>query len=263
VNALRRTLALVALAWLAASLAGVSAPAAAGSGASRARGTASRRPAGPAPVPGGRLGGFADSGAFLRFYHEQTWGTVGFTWRPDGSLESRTLRGRPATRADLIRIEPDAGGEWTRVWLGVSRDSAIVERFGSRAVLRAEGRVDTLELEPGTLLDGTPALLSQVPRAYDRSRGGVQRMPVLILPMHQVQGTVARLGTATRTVGGRSQRFERWRYEVPGSRYILWTDGKGRVCYADDSTEAFGFVRVGFEALRGPRAKEPAAPKER
>jgi len=262
VNLLRPVQALALLAWLAATLAGPSARAAAG-GASPARGTSSRHPDGPAPVPGGHLGGFADSGAFLRFYHDQTWGTVGFWWRPDGRLESRTLRGRPSTRGDLIRIESDAGGEWTRVWLGLRRDSALVERIGSRAVLRAEGRVDTLELEPGTLLDGTPALLSQVPRAYDRSRGGVQRMPVLILPMHQVQGTVARLGTATRTVGGRSQRFERWRYEVPGSRSILWTDGQGRVCYADDSTEAFGFVRVGFEALRGTRSKEPAAPKAR
>ena len=260
-NLLRRGLALALLACLVATLAGT--PARLASGATPARAASTRRLTNAAPVPGGHLGGFADSGAFLRFHREQTWGTVGFTWRPDGSLESRTLRGRPATRGDRIRIESDAGGEWARVWLGLSRDSAIVERIGSRAVLRAEGRVDTLELEPGTLLDGTPALLSQVPRAYDRSRGGVQRMPVLILPMHQVQATVARLGTATRTVGGRRQRFERWRYEVPGSRYVLWTDRAGRVCYADDSTESFGFVRVGFEALRRIRPKEPAAPKVR
>lgn len=241
----RRTLGALALACLVASALG-----------------ATPRPTAraPRPVPGGRLGGFADSGAYVRFHKNEIWGTIGFTWSRSGAIESRTLRGRPAARGDLIRIQSDASGEWQRVWVGVSRDSALLERFGSRAALHAEGRVDTLQLAPGTMLDGTPALLSQVPRVYDRARGGVQTIPVLILPMHQVQGTVARLGTATRSIGGRRQRFERWRYEVPGSRYVLWTDGLGRVCLANDSTEHFGFVRSGYEVLLGTGALAPATP---
>jgi hypothetical protein len=246
----RRALGALALAWLALAVLGATPPRRAAPAAARA----------PRPVSGGRLGGFADSGAYVRFYRNEIWGTISVTWSRDGRLESRTLRGRPAARADRVRIEPDSSGEWRRVWLGVSRDSALLERFGSRVALHADGRVDTLELAPGTMLDGTPALLSQVPRVYDRVRGGVQKIPVLILPMHQAQATVARLGTATRSIAGRPQRFERWRYEVPGSRYVLWTDGLGRVCLANDSTEHFGFVRAGYEALLGPGARVPATP---
>lgn len=212
------------------------------------------------PVRAHHLGGFSDSATFVRFHENEVWGTIGFTWRPDGHVESRTLRGRPAARADLIRIEPDANGDWSVVWIGVSRDSAWLERLGSRAALHAEGRVDTLDLGEGVMLDGTPGLLAQVPRVYDRGRGGVQRIPVLVLPMHQSRATVARLGSTRRSVAGRSQTFERWRYEAPGVRYQLWTDRLGRVCLANDSTERFGFVRQGYEALLGAKALTPAPP---
>lgn len=206
-------------------------------------------PARPARAAAEHFGGFSDSGVFVRYFKDQVWGMMAFRWQPDGTIETRTARGRPAAGIDEMRLTPDASGAWKTVRVQVGRDSAFLERVGTVAVLRAERRVDTLRLDPGTVLSGTPALLAQMPRAYSRSKRGEQKIPVLVVPMHQGIATVALLDTVSRTWKGGGGRLERWRCEMPGAHYVLWTDSLGRVCLADDAFEHFGFVRAGYEAL--------------
>lgn len=139
---------------------------------------------------------------------------------------------------------------------GEEKQSGRVSVTGEKArVSRHDGQETELDCPPGVIVtsapDWTDAFL--MARRYDRTRGGKQEFAGLwIHPTQQPLRptfTIAREGEDTVEYHGETVRLDRYAITLRGgSRYVGWSDAKGRlVKLAPESSPRGGIVLEGWE----------------
>ena len=131
------------------------------------------------------LAGFEDQATFFLIVNEERLGVMQSTWKSDGHFESHTtisLAGQSVQAS--TRIIPDADGRWTQITMEAPTGTVNITREGSSVKRTIKEKTTTWETREGLLLfeNNAPALMSQALRQYDRSKGGVQSFPLIILP---------------------------------------------------------------------------------
>lgn len=217
--------------------------------------TAASQPTTEATALPASLAGFTDQGEFDLYKDEERIVAIEFTWKPDGAFENTstiTMAGQSVTRK--VTIEPDADGRWKKITADTPLGPAILEREGGTARRTLNEKVDTIPMRPGAVMfeNFSPALMAHAVRQYDQAKAGKQTFPLFIVPAIVMEGSLERMDTVERMIGGRDVRFTRYTYGVPGVDVIIWLDDAGRVCFGDVPAQRAAYVRRGYEALRQP-----------
>ncbi len=217
------------------------------------------------PRPDFPLNVFEDEADFTFYLNEEVLVTSHSAWLADGSVSSEYRLSMAGQHVDSkLDIDVDEAGYWTEIHMETPRGPVTVTREGSKAVVDdGKGTDNTVEILPNTILfeNFTPILMSQMVMAYDREAGGKQVFPLFIVPAVVMEGSLERLETAERTIGGEDQTFTVYRYGVPGVDIILWVDEGGRVCMGDVPAQSGAYVRNGYEALRLKEEDDPLLSK--
>lgn len=218
-----------------------------------------------APAVPATLAGFSDAGTFYIFKGEERIVTVDFTWKDDGSFENRstlTLGGQ--TVKTSFTITPDRQGRWDQVEMkSPAGDVKLVRKDGSVAVT-AQGKTTTAKLRADHLLfeNFAPALMTQGIKAYDATKGGKQKFPVLVLPGAGLEVTLEFKDQIERAVGGRDLKIHRYLYGLTGVDITVWADAKDqRIYLAEVPAQRAAYVRQGYETLRQVEEKDPLLSK--
>jgi len=199
------------------------------------------------------LNGLQDVGKFTIYVNEEPVATIDSDWKAGGAfVESITVSLGGQSFSATVKIDVDDGGLWKTIAIESPRGAALIARDSMTASITAQERVQTVELRPGTVLfeNSSPALMSQAVLAYDRQRGGIQTMPVFIVPSVVMDASIERLEIVERFVMGEPRTFTVYRYGLPGVDLIIWMDEDNRLCLGDVPAQRAAYVRQGYEALR-------------
>ena len=214
--------------------------------AAHAQGTPST---GPRAFP---LNVMQDSASFAFYLNEEVLTNSQCEWRQDGSFSSHyTLSLAGQTVTTNLSINVDANGDWTSMSMEAPTGPVEVIRTDSIVAITAQGKTQTLTIKPKTILfeNFSPSLMSHAVVAYDQSAAGKQTFPIFIVPAIIMDGTLERLETVTRMIGGEKRTFTTYRYGLPGVDIIVWVDDQNHVCFGDVPSQRGAYVRVGYEAL--------------
>jgi len=194
-----------------------------------------------------------DTGSFGLYVNEERVAVINSEWKAGGAFaESIMVSLGGQSLSASMRIEVDENGLWKTITMESPRGNALVTRDSMQASIKAEGRVQTVNLRPGTVLfeNSSPALMSQAVFAYDQAKGGRQMFPVFIIPAVVMDLSLERLETIERFIGGEPQTFTVYRYGLPGVDLTIWMDEANRMCLGDVPAQHAAYVREGYEALR-------------
>ena len=94
----------------------------------------------------------------------------------------------------------------------------------------SKDKTTTWETRQGVLLfdNNTPALMSQAIRAYDRSKGGAQTFPLMVIPGVAMDLTLEAKETADHSVAGKELSLTKFLYGLRGLDLYAWADSSGR-----------------------------------
>jgi putative CocE/NonD family hydrolase len=225
---------------------------------------ASNQVAGAEAQPGSVLSvplkGIQDTGKFVLYVNEEVVVRAECSWEASGHVTSSytvAMGGQSVSASLDIAVDPE--GNWTSMSMEAPQGKVSVTREGDKAKIAAEGQVNTVELRPGTVLfeNFSPCLMSHAVLAYDEAAGGKQTFPVFIIPAVVMDGSLERLETVERTVGGKPQRFTLYRYGLPGVDVTIWVDEARRVCYGEVPAQHAAYVREGYDVLRLAPLSDP------
>ena len=207
-----------------------------------------------------RVNGFEDHAKFTVLKNEDPIAFVESEWKPDGSFtnESRiTIGGQSITKT--LRVTPDADGFWQTITVETPRGTVSVERSGASAAVRFGEKSNTVELSSGAVLyeNLTPALFNLFVRQYDRAAGGVQTIPVFVIPQAVIDVTLEYLDSVERAINGVDRTFLRYKCSFPGVEITLWADEHAIVYMTEVPQQYATIVREGYETLRKPSAADP------
>jgi putative CocE/NonD family hydrolase len=204
---------------------------------------------------------FQDEAEFTFYLNEEVLVTGKSAWQEDGTFSSEYRLSMAGQYVDTkLSIQVDEDGYWTRMDMETARGPVVVTRQGTKAVIDdGRGTDDTVELLPNTILfeNFSPSLMTQMIMAYDHEAGGKQVFPLFIIPAVVMEGSLERLETVEKTIGGQDQTFTIYRYGVPGVDVTLWVDEANRVCLGDVPAQSGAYVRKGYEALRLKEEDDP------
>ncbi len=208
---------------------------------------------------------FEDEADFTFYLNEEILVTGRCTWLEDGTFSSEYRLSAAGQYVDTkLDIAVDEDGHWVRMDMMTALGPVTVTREGTKAVIDdGKGDDSTVELLPNTILfeNFSPILMTQMIMAYDQEAGGKQTFPLFIIPAVVLEGSLERLETVERTVGGRDHTFTVYRYGLPGVDVILWVDEGNRVCMGDVPAQSGAYVRNGYEALRLKEEADPLLSK--
>jgi putative CocE/NonD family hydrolase len=203
------------------------------------------------------LAGFEDRGTIRIYLNEEPIAEILFDWGKNGAVSSTAtlkMAGQELTIETKIESGPD--GLWTRITQHSAGGRAELTRSGStvsRTLVSATGKEtqDTIELKPGVVLFDNygPALLSQMTRLYDGTKGGKQKFQVFVLPGGQIEASLERKDDQERTVAGQDRRFRTYLLEMGGVDITLWTDESAKLYLGAVPAQGANYVRVGYEEL--------------
>jgi hypothetical protein len=212
------------------------------------------------------LAGFEDQATFFLIVNEERLGVMQSTWKPDGHFESHTtisLAGQSVQAS--TRIIPDADGRWTQITMEAPTGTVNITREGSSVKRTIKEKTTTWETREGLLLfeNNAPALMSQALRQYDRTKGGVQSFPLIILPGVPVDLKLEAKESSERSVGGKNLSLTKFIYSLPGVDIVVWADASGKMYLGEVAAQKAAFVREGYETLRKAEVTDPtlSAPK--
>lgn len=199
------------------------------------------------------LSGLQDIGKFAIYVNEEPLVTISSNWSAGGAFDEQikvAVGGQ--SYVATIKIEVDGKGLWKTITIESPQGNALVTREGMKASIKSNGKTQTLDLEPGTVLfeNMSPAFISQAVRAYDQKKGGKQTFPVFIVPSIVMNSSLERLETVERFINGEPQAFTLYRYGLPGVDVTAWIDKDGKLCLADVPAQRAAYVREGYEPLR-------------
>jgi putative CocE/NonD family hydrolase len=218
----------------------------------------------PGEVPSAKMAGLSDSGTFHLYVNEEILLRSTFTWKADGTFESKTAMESGAKVTINLTITPDKDGYWTKID-GAKGDTKIaLARDGEKLAGTYGAKKISAKLKPGTILwDGvSAALFSQFVRAYDQDKAGGQTLPMLALPGTVLDVTIERKDTVERTVAGKDLKLTRYQLTFTKDQVLtLWADAAGRIFLVEVSAQQAAFVREGYESLRKVEAADPLLSK--
>jgi hypothetical protein len=234
-----RTLTRLALALLAIGLA-VCAP---------GLGAQSSAQSGTPPPP------FPDQGTFRFYLNEEVLVTAQFTWDAQGLYQGEyvlTMAGQSVTTKIALPLTADGG--WSRIDMETAQGPVSVVRTDSLASVTHAEKTSTLQLKPATVLfeNFSPALMALALRRYDQTAGGKQTLSIFIVPMVVMDGSLERLDTVERMIGGEDVPLTRYRYGLPGVDITVYADTQGRIVFGDVPSQHGAYVREGYETLLRP-----------
>src|SRR5215471_7341267 len=138
-------------------------------------------------------------------------------------------------------------------------------RDGIKVTRTMKEKTTTWETRQGVLLyeNNSPALMSQALRAYDRSKGGAQKLPILLLPGMAIEVTIEAKETVERTVAGKDITLTKFLYGLPGVDVYDYADSTGKIYLVEVPAQKAAFVREGYEGFRQVEAADAllSAPK--
>ncbi|HEY6968462.1 MAG TPA: CocE/NonD family hydrolase [Candidatus Angelobacter sp.] len=212
------------------------------------------------------LAGFEDDASFSLILNEERLGVLQSSWKKDGSFDSSaTITFAGQTVHVNTKITPDADGRWTKIVMETPVVTATLTREGSKVTRIMKEKTTTWESRQGVLLyeNNSPALMSQALRAYDRSKGGAQKLPILLLPGMAIEVTIEAKETVERTVAGKDLTLTKFLYGLPGVDVYDYADSTGKIYLVEVPAQKAAFVREGYEGLRKAETADPllSAPK--
>ena len=199
------------------------------------------------------LAGFEDEASFSVILNEERLGTLQSSWKKDGSFDSSaTITFAGQTVHVSTKITPDADGRWTKIVTEAPTATITLVRDGIKVTRTMKEKTTTWETRQGVLLyeNNSPALMSQTLRAYDRSKGGAQKVPILLLPGMAIEATIEAKETAERTVAGKDLTLTKFLFGLPGVDVYDYADSTGKIYLVEVPAQKAAFVREGYEALR-------------
>jgi pimeloyl-ACP methyl ester carboxylesterase len=207
------------------------------------------------------LAGFEDQANFSLVVNEERLGSMQSTWKKDGSFESHAAISLAGQKAEATtRIVPEADGRWRTITLESAVGTITLKREGSSVTRTFKDKTTTLETREGVVIfeNNSPALVSQAIRAYDRSKGGTQQLPLLVLTGRAVDVTLEAKETAEHAIGGKDLTLTKFLYGLPGLDLFVWADSAAKVYLIEIPAQKAAFVREGYEALRKAEAADPS-----
>ena len=214
-----------------------------------------------APVLVVPLPGHGEDGHFTIYVNEEPIVEMDHVWHPDGTFEGQAeLSMAGQTIAMDLSVETDDAGQWTRIESNSPMATVVITREGNEAVIAMKGQsTQRVALQDGMVLfdNYQPALVRLAVEAYDGAAGGVQDIPVFVLPGAVLDVALEHLETATRAVAGRDMEVSRFRFAFPGTDMFLWTDENDRVLAVEVPDQHATFVREGFEGLLATPVADP------
>jgi len=207
------------------------------------------------------LARFEDQANFSLVMNEERLGSIQSTWKKDGSFESHAAISLAGQKAEVTtRIVPDADGRWRTITLESAVGTVTLKREGSSVTRTFKDKTTTWETREGVVIfeNNSPALVSQAIRAYDRSKGGAQKLPLLVLPGAAVDVTLEAKETADHAIAGKDLTLTKFLYGLPGLDLFVWADSAAKVYLIEVPAQKAAFVREGYEALRKAEAADPA-----
>jgi putative CocE/NonD family hydrolase len=209
----------------------------------------------PAPISG-----FKDEGVFLLYRNEDRLGTLKFRWQPDGAFDTEvtlSVAGQTLTISTVIAVDKD--GRWVRIDGKGPQGPVVTVREGDQLRWTFKEKTETVQIKPDARLFGNyaPALMSHAVRLYDKSKGGKQSFPLLIIPGVMMEASLEYKDKVERTVGGKDMEFARYVYGLPGVDITLWVDAEGKLYLADVPAQYAAYVREGYEVLRQAPQVDP------
>lgn len=204
--------------------------------------------AGPAP-----LDGMAEEGRFVVYLQDTPIATIDHVWKTDGSYHAKAdMRYAGQSMPQSLAIEVDDAGGWSRIEAGSRNHPATLVRDGLRVEVTGAKGAESLEIAPGTVFlpsseNFNPALLRHVLRRYDDGAGGTQMVPAVMPGSLRSELRLTREPDASRRLGGREVTLARWRIEIGGVPFSVWSEADERVVMVQ--APAVVLVREGYEPL--------------
>lgn len=208
----------------------------------------------------GPISGPADQGTFRLYVNEEPIVTAHFTWAEGGAYSADyTLAVAGQEVKSTFAIETDANGLWTAIRMESPQGLVTVAREDSVAKITHNEQTATVTLRPGTILfeNFNAALMALAVRRYDDARGGKQTFPLFIIPSVVMEGTLEKLDTVERMIGGQDLALTRYVFGLPGVNVTIYVDPGGRVVLGDVPAQHAAYVREGYEALLHPAEIDP------
>jgi putative CocE/NonD family hydrolase len=198
------------------------------------------------------LAGFSDEGVFRLYVNEDPLVEIHFKWEKDGKFSnSSTIATAGQSVTTLTEIETDDKGIWTKITQESPQGIIKLVREGSIVTRTFKEKTVTIELKEGAVLfeNFSPALMSQVVRAYDGEKGGKQTLPLFIIPGVMMEAPLEVKEEVERSIAGKDMKFTKYLYGVPGVDVILWVDDQDKLYFADVPAQSAAYVREGYEIL--------------
>ncbi|MGH9628552.1 MAG: CocE/NonD family hydrolase [Bryobacteraceae bacterium] len=219
---------------------------------------------------GASLAGFEDHGVFVLLWREEQVGTVTFTWRDSGVYSAKStfeLAGQTITTR--VRITSNKSGAWERIVVASPLGRSVTLRNRGKAHSTFNRRKHSVDVPVDAVIheEHSPAIFSHAIASYDRKKRRRQSFPVFVAPAIKSTLTLELQETAKKVFDGELQVVERFLYEMPGYKAVVWVDAGGRVLLIDQPSTKAAFVRQGYEGLRelaksGPLLSQPEWPVE-
>ena len=198
------------------------------------------------------LAGFGDEGVFRLYVNEDPLVEIHFKWEKKGKFSNiSTIATAGQSVTTTTEIETDDKGIWTKITQESPQGVIKAIREGSIVTRTFKEKTVTIELKDGAVLfeNFSPALMSQVVRAYDREKGGKQTFPLFIIPGVMMEASLEVKEEVERSIAGKDMKFIKYLYGVPGVDVILWVDDHERLYFADVPAQSAAYVREGYEIL--------------
>jgi hypothetical protein len=202
--------------------------------------------------------GFQDEASFALMVNEKPMGAVKSSWAADGSFESRSTVTRSGQATQVTtKVFADKDGRWAKVIADTSLTTITVAREGGKIVRTIGNKIASWEnRNNAVLLDyNSPALLSQVLRMYDRSKGGLQQFPLVEIPPRYFPQwlMVEAKETTEQLVDGHDLSLTRFHCRA-GSDLDIFADTTGKIYLLELPAQNVVFVRKGYESLHSGKA---------
>jgi putative CocE/NonD family hydrolase len=207
-----------------------------------------------------KLSGPGDAGAFHLYKDEEVLARIRFTWKEDGSYQSKAVLELGGQKLPMsLTITPDKEGRWVKIEGDGQAGKFSLAREGDKVKRKLGKKTSTFALRPGAVLfeSFSPALLSQAVRAYDTAKGGKQTLPMVIIPGGLVDVTLQRKDTVERGVAGKDLKLTRYLLSLPGVDVTVWAGPAGKVYLGEVPAQSAAYVREGYESLRKPEVNDP------
>ncbi len=210
------------------------------------------------------LAGFRDEGAFRFYLNEDPLIDINFKWEKEGKFSNTyTIKMAGQSVTTTVKIETDKGGRWTKITQKSPRGTFNLVREGGIVTRTFKKKTVTFELKDGAVLfeNFSPALISQSVRAYDKSKGGKQTLPLFIIPGAMEEATLEMKEKVERSIAGKDVKFNKYLYGLPGVDVILWTDDEDKLYLGEVPAQNAAYVREGYEILLQKPITDPLLSK--